>query len=147
MKDRVVAIALPGLIGWLGGVAALTLLAIANSPGWFLSHPLEAIEGGVGGSLIYVLPPVLIMSCTAFAAPVRISTGTAAVIGVAWLALIFAWWARRPISDNGEFPWWGFQRYFVSLLPVPFSCALAFALSFRGMRRGHRSRPPGASEG
>src|SRR5882672_6476231 len=109
MKDRVVAIVLPGLIGWLGGVAALTLLAIANSPGWFLSHPLEAIEGAVGGSLIYVLPPVLIMSCTAFAAPVRISTGTAGVIGVAWVAVIFALWASRRISYSGELPGWGFK--------------------------------------
>jgi hypothetical protein len=145
MRDRVVAIVLSGLIGWLGGVAALMLLAIANSPGWFLSHPLEAIEGGVGGSLTYVLAPVLIMSCAALAAPARISTGITAVICVAWLALVFAWWARGSMVHGSEFPWWGFQRYFLSVLPVPFSCALAFALSFRRLRRGSRlSGPSGA---
>jgi|SRR5882672_3324362 len=147
MKDRAVAAVLSGLIGWLGGVAGLTLLAIANSPGWFLSHPLEAVEGGVGGSLTYVLPPVLIMSCAALAAPARISSGVTAVVGVAWLALVFAWWARGSMAHGGDFPWWGFERHFLSVLPVPCSCALAFALSFRRMRRGHGPRPPGASEG
>ncbi|HUL93558.1 MAG TPA: hypothetical protein VLV56_14535 [Burkholderiales bacterium] len=143
MRDRVVAVVLSGLIGWLGGAAGLALLAIANSPAWFLSHPLEAIEGGAVGSLTYVLAPVLIMSCAALAAPARISTGITAAIGVAWLALIFAGWARGSMAHGGDFPWWGFERYFLSVLPVPFCCALAFALSFRRMRRG--PPPSGAS--
>jgi hypothetical protein len=147
MRDRVVAIVLSGLIGWLGGVAALTLLAIANSPGWFLSHPLEAIEGGVGGSWTYVLAPILIMSSSAWVAPARISTGITAVIGVAWLALVFAWWARGSMVHGSDFPWWGFQRYFVSVLPVPFFCALAFGISFRRLWRGRGPRLSGASEG
>jgi len=133
MKHRITAIVLSGLTGWAAGVAALSLLAIADSPGWYLSHPLEAIQRGVSGSLTYALPPVLLVACAALALPGRISTGLYAAIAIGWLALIFGWWAHRAVSYDGAFPWWGFRRQFLFVLPAPLSCALGFAVSLRRM--------------
>lgn len=134
MKHQITVIVLSGLIGWAAGVAALSLLAIADSPGWYLSHPLEAIQSGVSGSLTYALPPVLLIACVALALPARLSTGLYTVVAMGWLALIFGWWAHRAVSYDGAFPWWGFRRQFLFVLPAPLSCALAFALALRRMR-------------
>jgi len=133
VKHRIVVIVLSGLIGWIAGVAALSLLAVADSPGWYLSHPWEALQSGVSGSLTYALPPILFIACTALALPARISTGLYAAVAIGWLALIFGWWAHNAVSYDGAFPWWGFRRQFLFVLPAPLSCALAFALSLRRM--------------
>lgn len=134
MKHQITVIVLSGLIGWAAGVADLSLLAIADSPGWYLSHPLEAIQSGVSGSLTYALPPVLLIVCVALALPSRLSTGLYTAVAMGWLALTFGWWAHRAVSYDGAFPWWGFRRQFLFVLPAPLSCALAFALSLRRMR-------------
>jgi hypothetical protein len=133
VKHRIVVMVLSGLIAWVAGVAALSLLAIADSPGWYSSHPLEALQSGVSGSLTYALPPILFIACTALALPARISTGLYAAVAIGWLALIFGWWAHNAASYDGAFPWWGFRRQFLFVLPAPLSCALAFALSLRRM--------------
>jgi hypothetical protein len=133
MKHRVVVIFLSGLIGWAAGIAALSALAIADSPGWYLSHPLEAMQSGVSGSVVYALLPILFIACTALALPARISTVLYAGVAIGWLALIFGWWAYHTVSYDGAFPWWGFRRQFLFVLPAPLSGALAFALSLRRM--------------
>jgi hypothetical protein len=133
MKHRIIVIVLSGLIGWVAGVAALSLLAFADSPGWYFTHPWEAIQSGVSESLTYALPPILFIACTALALPARISTGLYAAVALGWLALIFGWWAHGAVSYDGAFPWWGFRRQFLFVLPAPLSCALAFALSLRRM--------------
>jgi len=60
---------------------------------------------------------------------------TATFIFVAWLALIFTWWAAKPIQVYGGFPWWGFKRHFLGMLPLPLAGALAFAICSRKLFR------------
>src|SRR5258707_927827 len=104
---------------------------------------MEGIESGLSASVVYVVPPILFISCLALALPARISTGLCVVIMVSWLAGVFGWWAQKPWSYSGEFPWWGFQRHFFSVLPVPLATALGFALALRNIRG--RDRPHAAA--
>ena len=145
MRFRIRVTVFAGLLAWVAGVCALFLLALANSPSWYLSHPMEGIESGLSASVVYVVPPILFISCLALALPARISTGLCVVIMVSWLAVVFGWWAQKPWSYSGEFPWWGFQRHFLSVLPVPLATALGFALALRNIRGRDRPHDPSES--
>jgi hypothetical protein len=134
MKRRAVVIVISGAIGWIAGTAAQCLVAIADSPGWYLSHPWEAVAAGMSGSPTYALAPILLIATTALALPKRSSTALYATVAVAWVALTFGWWARTAVSYNAAFPWWGFERHFLFALPAALACALAFGLALRGTR-------------
>jgi hypothetical protein len=140
MKNRISVTALSSLIAWGAGVTALVLVAVAESPSWYLSHPLEAIERGLSGSITRVLPSVVLLACAAWAWPGRVSTALCAAIAAAWMVLRFAWWAHNTVTYDGAIPWWGFEPQFLFILPGPLASALGFARAFHALNRRRLAR-------
>ena len=117
------------------GMAAIAAIQLAERP--VLWGRLNVVlDNAVFGGLFYTLVPVIVLAgLTFWRKPPRLQT--AALIAVIWLAMIFAWWAEKPIRAYGEFPWWGFKLHFLGMLPVPLSTALAFTVCSRKLLKSN----------
>ena len=113
----------------LVGMAASACVQAAGSPGVW-AHPDSLWLFALAGAAFYVAVPLSALSVTALFGRTP-STAFSLLVSVGWLTIIFAWWAAKPWGYYGEFPWWGFQRNYLGMLPVPLSFGLTFALCAR----------------
>lgn len=139
MTKRLAKVSLCALVAIIAGMVSCATVEAANSPGSW-SHLEWLWNTALAGGLFYSVVPVSVLVLVAVLRPAPSAVG-AILVPIVWLAVIFAWWARRPWLYYGEFPWSGFQRHFLGMLPVPLSIGFAFALCARSLSSsGTRSR-------
>jgi hypothetical protein len=129
MIKRLARISICVLVAFVTGVVVYVAVEVAHSPGIWSHHDyLWSIAQA--GALFYVAVPVAVLALIAIVRPIP-SIALAILVAVAWLTVIFAWWAYKPWAYHGDFPWFGFRLHYLGMLPVPISFALAFALCAR----------------
>ena len=136
MIIRFSKISLCAFVALVVGMAVFAAVDAGGSPAKW-SRPEWLWSAALGGALFYVAVPlaVLVLIATFRSIP---STALSVLVAVSWLTIIFASWAYKPWVYYGEFPWWGFKRHYIGLLPVPLSFGLAFALCTRKILNPNR---------
>ena len=129
MLTRLSRIVICALVALIVGAAASAAVHAAGSPGIW-SHPEWLWLTAQTGVFFYVAAPLAVLILVSLWR--RTPSATLLVlVGIGWLTAIFAWWAYWPWIQSGEFPWWGFQRHYLGMLPVPLAFGLAFAICAR----------------
>jgi hypothetical protein len=131
MRQRIVKIAICAIVSVIVGTVAFTVVDVEGSPG-MLSHPHWLWGIAMGGALFYVVIPVIILVLISIFRGVP-SVGLSIVVAICWLTVIFAWWVYKPLAHYGVFPWWGFRRHYLEMLPVPLSFGFAFGICARAL--------------
>ena len=129
MVNRLLKIALCALVAMLVGMIASACAQAAGAPGIW-ADPESLWSYALAGGVFYVAVPLGALSVATLFGRTP-STAFSLLVSVGWLTIVFAWWAAKPFAYYGEFPWWGFQRHFLGMLPVSLSCGLAFAICAR----------------
>ena len=125
-------------------VSMISCIAVrgARSPGIW-AHPHWLWSTAWTDSLFYVVVPLAALAIVAAFRP-TLSTVLAVLIAIVWLTVICVWWAYKPWEYYGQFPWSGFRRHYLGLLPIPLSLGLSFGLCARAFlgpnNRFERSR-------
>jgi len=113
---------------FVGVVVSATVEAMGNPN--LLSHPGWLYEMTLASAVFYIAVPLVILSIVAISGR-NVSTALSLLVAVGWLTVIFTWWAYKPWVVYGKFPWWGFKRHYLDMLPVSLSFGLAFTLCLR----------------
>ena len=136
------------IVALLAGMVASACAQAAGAPGIW-ARPESMWTFALAGAVFYVAVPLITLSVAALFGRTP-STAFSLLVSVGWLTIIFAWWAEKPWGYYGEFPWWGFQRHYVGMLPVSLSLGLAFALCARRVLSPNiavKNAPFGRSDG
>ncbi len=129
MIIRLCKIVLCALIALAIGMIASAVVQAAGSPDIW-SNPEWLWDTALGSAVFYLAVPLAVLALVAVFRPIP-STALSVLVAVGWLTIVFAWWVHKPWAYYGEFPWWGFKRHYLDMLPVPLSFGLAFALCAR----------------
>jgi hypothetical protein len=140
-RMRIIRICLCIAAAIIAGVAAAAAIQLAEYPG--IWHRMNLLwDNAFGEGLFYALVPAMILALISLRGTAPSLPGTLLVC-VAWLALLFAMWAKKPIEVYGVFPWTGFRRHFIGLLPIPLASALAFSICGRKLLNQPTTGPAG----
>jgi len=128
-RMRIIRVCLCFAAAMVAGIAAAAAIQLAQHPAiWHRMNLLR--DNAFGGGLFYALVPATILALVTLRGKVP-SLPNTLLVCVVWLVLLFAMWAKKPIEVYGVFPWAGFRRHFIGLLPIPLASALAFSISCR----------------
>lgn len=131
MLIRAGKIFLCALVAMGVGMAVFVAVEVGGSPGKW-SRSVWLWDVAIGGALFYLTVPSMLLVLLAMFRQIP-STALSILVAIAWLSIIFAWWAYKPWVHYGEFPWLGFRQHFIDVLPVPLSFGLTFALCVRSL--------------
>jgi hypothetical protein len=76
-------------------------------------------------TIFYLVVPIFVLTIW-YLRSGRLSLALSILAPTVWLFLTFLWWAYKPWRYYGAFPWHGFTRHFLSLLPVSLSAGWLF---------------------
>ena len=128
-RTRIIRICLCFAAAITAGMAAAAAIQLAQHPP--IWHRMNLLwDNALGEGLFCALVPAMILALISLRGKVP-SLPSTLLVYVAWLALLFAMWAKKPIVVYGIFPWTGFRRHFIGLLPIPLASALAFSICGR----------------
>src|SRR4249919_182565 len=140
MIERLWKVAFCAFVALAIGMAMAAAIHAAGSPGTW-SHPEWLWATAQAGGLFYVAVPLAALAlATFFGRPP--STGFCLFVALAWFTMIFVWWAKKPWVYYGDFPWQGFKRHYLGMLPLPLSFGLAFAVCTRNVLGPNNSFKP-----
>ncbi len=122
MKNKFVKSCILAVFATLLGGLSLAIAWALRAPGLY-THPtfiLSQIPSfAIMNGLIYSLVPSLIVVGFPINKKSKLGIIVCTLPYIAWLALIFFLWARKPWDAYGVFPWGGFQRQFLyQVLPM-----------------------------
>ena len=124
-KQTLKIFALSLFAAWLSFVVIMCL----KSPGLY-TQPIATVKFALSGwpiiLFMYLLPPGLFIFALQIYKKSKLSTFVYFLVPILWLSLIFLNWAHKPWSVYGNFPWAGFMRHFVGLLPPMLILGLSF---------------------
>jgi hypothetical protein len=106
---------------WLLGIACLFIALQFSPPRWSMTAMKGALFAAAESSLIYVLPPLLILTLLATGRK-KLSALVAISVACIWIILTVAWWAFA----FSPFPWAAAVRNVVILLPGALIPSLIF---------------------
>lgn len=117
--------ALSLFVAWLSFVLIMCL----KSTGLY-TQPTTTVKFALDGwpiiLFMYLLPPGLFILALQIYKKSKLSTFVYFLVPTLWLSLIFLNWAHKPWSVYGSFPWAGFMKNFVGLLPPMLILGLSF---------------------
>jgi hypothetical protein len=116
-------------------ITALSSPGLYTDPGFILSFAISTVPLWV---IFYLAPPILILTFIWHFRSGHLSLTLCLLVPTVWLFLIFLWWAYKPWWYYGAFPWHGFKRHFLSLLPVSLSAGWLF---WKTLSPNHRLHP------
>lgn len=108
-------------LSWVVGIGYLFIALQFSPPRWSVAAMRGALLAAAESSLVYVVPPLLILSLAAFRRPAMSLLGVGAA-AFTWVVLTVAWWA----SSFSPIPWGGALRNLLVLLPGSLVPSLAF---------------------
>jgi hypothetical protein len=120
IKQRIV---IAFLASWVAGIACLFLALQFSPPRWSAAAMAGALFAAAESSLVYVLPPLLVLALWVLRRK-AVSLRAAATIAVVWVLATVLWWA----SSFSPIPWMGMLRNIAILLPGTLVPALVFYL-------------------
>ena len=104
-------------------ITVLSSPGLYTNPRFILGYALYTVPVW---AFLYLGLPMLVLALYAFRRTGRLSLTLCTLVPTLWLFLIFLWWAYKPWRYYGTFPWHGFTRHFLSLLPVVLSAGWLF---------------------
>ena len=129
MRHRIVKSAICAMVSVIVAMVVYTVADLVGNPR-MMSHPIWLWDFAVGVAILYVVVPVIILVLVTIFRGVP-SIGVSIGVAICWLTVIFAWWVYKPLAYHGVFPWSGFRRHYLEMLPVPISFGFAFGLCAR----------------
>ncbi|OGB23037.1 MAG: hypothetical protein A3I66_08435 [Burkholderiales bacterium RIFCSPLOWO2_02_FULL_57_36] len=113
-------------LSWAIGIACLFIALQFSPPRWSVDAMGGALKAAAESSLLYVLPPLLILAIWTWR-KAQLSVSIAGLVALVWVILTVAWWA----SSFSPVPWAGALRNLVILLPGALIPSVAFYLLSR----------------
>jgi hypothetical protein len=129
MRQRIAKSAICAIVSVIVAMVVYTVADLVGNPR-MMSHPIWLWDLAVGVAILYVVVPVIILVLLTIFRDVP-STGVSIGVAICWLTVIFALWVYKPLAYHGVFPWSGFRRHYLEMLPVPISFGFAFCLCAR----------------
>jgi hypothetical protein len=129
MRHRIVKSAICAMVSVMVAMVVYSLADVVGNPR-MMSHPIWLWDFAVGVAALYVMLPVIVLVLVTMLRGVP-SIGVSIGVAICWLTIIFAWWVYKPLAYDGVFPWSGFRRHYLEMLPVSISFGFAFGLCAR----------------
>ena len=111
-----------------GSVVGITITTL-SAPGLY-TNPLYILSFAIGGTpiwiMLYLCIPVFVLALCTYIKTKQLSLLFCTLVPTSWLFIIFLWWASKPWRYYGVFPWNGFERQFLGLLPIALSTGWIF---------------------
>lgn len=111
------------LFSWIIGIACLFIALQFSPPRWSIEAMGGALFAAAESSLLYVLPPLLVLAIWDFRQG-SISLAIACMVAFVWVVLTVAWWA----TAFSPVPWAGAMRNLLILLPGALVPSITFYL-------------------
>jgi hypothetical protein len=114
------------LLSWIAGIACLFIALQFSPPRWSPAAMGGALSAAAQSSILYVLPPLLVLALWTLGRA-TVSAFIAGAVALVWVVLTVAWWA----ASFDPVPWVGALRNMLILMPGVLVPALVFYFAVR----------------
>lgn len=145
--NKLPRLSLAVLISMCVGTALGFVITALSSPGLYKDARFilgVSLSTAPIWAIFYLLVPIVVLTIN-YLRSGRLSLTICILVPTMWLFLIFSWWAYKPWRYYGEFPWYGFKRHFLSLLPIPLSSGWLFWKTLSPNNPVHSNAPKGGA--